>query len=201
MPEPALPSVPTTPVVSPPPDVGTTPPKPVTPPVQGLLLLAQVRGYVEEAIQHLQANAGAAARKILSGTVIPWFYASAREHSDSLPNAEAHTAARWHAEEATRRIEAKKLGEARDILRDNVLAWLVSPGPIEMGLLSVPAARKKQSLPERRRRREKRRQKKQAAKRPKQKRKAQAQQRKRKRNNKTSCDSSRSLASDTELLR
>lgn len=133
-PEPALPSMP------PPPVVGTTPAKPATPPTEGLLRLAQVRGYVEEAIRDLEASADASARKILSDTVIPWFYASAPQHSDSLQNAEAHTAARWHAEEATRRIEAKELGQARDILRDQVLAWLLSPGPIEMGLLSVKSA-------------------------------------------------------------
>ena len=135
-PEPALPTLP------PPPATGTTPAKPVTPPVPGLLLLAQVRGYVEQAIQHLEANEGDPAHDVLSKTVIPWFYASAREHSDNLPNAEAHTAARWHCEEATRRIEAKKFDEARDILRDQVLAWLLSPGPIEMGLLSVKPAPK-----------------------------------------------------------
>lgn len=134
-PEPAAPSVPETPVTE-------KPAKPKGQP-QDLLLLAQVRGYLEQAIQHLEANEGDAAHKLLSDIIIPWFYASAREHSDSLPNAAAHTAARWHAEEAARRIEAGKLAEARDILRDQVLAWLLSPGPIEMGILSTQPAPKR----------------------------------------------------------
>lgn len=108
-------------------------PKPPT----EILPLAKTRWFVEEAIRQLEAKHGDAARKILSETVTPWFYASAPQHSDSLPNAQAHTTARWWCEEATRRVEAGELNEAHDILRDSVLAWLTSPGPRALGILIV----------------------------------------------------------------
>ena len=125
------------------------PAKPPTP-IQGLLLVAQVRELVTQAIQKLEAKDGNAARKILLETVTPWFYATAPEHSSSLPHAQAHTAARWHCEEATRQIEADALNDAANTLRQNVLTWLASPGPGALGILSVeypakPQARKKKA--------------------------------------------------------
>jgi len=126
-PEPAAPSVPTAPAEL---------TKPATP-AQELLLLSQVRELVENAIRALETNDGAAARKILTETVIPWFYATAPKHSASLADAQAHTAARWHCEEATRQIEADALNDAANTLRQNVLSWLASPGPGALGILSV----------------------------------------------------------------
>lgn len=116
-----------------------TPPV-VTPPVTGILPLAKARWFVEETIRQLEAGNGNAAHKLLSDTVIPWFYGSAPQHSDSLPNAQAHTTARWWCEEATRRIEAAKLSEAHDILRDQVLSWLNSSGPSAIGILGIEPA-------------------------------------------------------------
>lgn len=134
-PEPAAPIIPTAPA------------KPPTP-VQELLRVAQVRELVEQAIQKLNANDGNAARKILVETVTPWFYASAPEHSESLADAQAQTAARWHCEETTRQIEANDLNGAANTLRQNVLTWLSSSGPGALGILSVeypakPKTRKK----------------------------------------------------------
>lgn len=131
--------------------IATAPKKPTKP---GLLLVARVRELVEQIIRDLQANHGAAARKVLSETVTPWFYASAPEHSESLPQAQAHTTARWFTEEATRRIEDSKLGEALEIMRDQVLAWLNSAGPSQLGLLGVAdkptSATKKKAAPKKR---------------------------------------------------
>ena len=69
----------------------------------------------------------------------------ALDHAEAGDGAalEARARAQPGAEEATRRIEAKQLSQARDILRDQVLAWLLSPGPIEMGILSVRPTRKR----------------------------------------------------------
>jgi hypothetical protein len=77
------------------------------------------------------------ARALLTEKIIPWFYASAPAHSTDLANAQAHTTARWFAEEATRRIESGKLDEAKQILSDHVIAWLESPGPRALGILSM----------------------------------------------------------------
>ncbi len=121
------------------------PPIVVTPPpTPGLMLLVQVLGLAKEAREKLQNGDGAGARAILADKVVPWFYASAPQHSSDLANAQAHTAARWFAEEAIRQIEAAKLEQARDILDQQVLTWLASPGPRALGILAaVPAARKK----------------------------------------------------------
>lgn len=139
-----LPDQPAQPVETPP--VVVTPPvhpvTPVTPPIAPLKL-AQIRDLVREAIAKLDASDGNGARDILVSTVNPWFYATAPEHSTDLANAQAHTTARWFSEETTRRIEAQKLGEARDLLRDNVLPWLESPGPSAIGILSVETPKKK----------------------------------------------------------
>lgn len=143
---PDLPDVPE--LVPPPPPVGVPPP-PVVPgePVEGILRLAQVREKVKDAIGRLQAKEGPGAREILVQTVNPWFYASAPEHSTDLENAQAHTTARWFSEEATRRIEANKLTEARDILRDNVLPWLESAGPSKIGILGIEEPKRKRAKP------------------------------------------------------
>lgn len=120
--------------------IGTPSAGEITPPKfpsSGILPLDKARWFVEEAIRQLEAKHGDAARKILSETVTPWFYASAPQHSDSLPNAQARTTARWWCEEATRRVEAGELDKAHDILRDSVLAWLTSPGPRALGILIV----------------------------------------------------------------
>ncbi len=113
--------------------------KPVPPPTpaRGVLRLAQARGFAEEAVRKLDAQDGNAAREILVQTIIPWFYATAPKHSTTLADAQAHTNARWHCEEATRQIEAHALGNAADMLRHHVLAWLASPGPQALGILSV----------------------------------------------------------------
>lgn len=125
--------------------VPTKPQPPATPVTAQpeLLKLAQVRALVQEAIDKLDASDGNGARDILVREVNPWFYRSAPQHSTDLANAQAHTTARWFSEEATRRIEAQKLGEARDLLRDNVLTWLDSPGPSAIGILAVEAPKKK----------------------------------------------------------
>lgn len=106
-------------------------------PAPGVLPLAKARWFVEEAIRKLEAQDGGAAREILVQTVIPWFYATSSKHSTSLPNAQAHTAARWHCEEATRQIEAGALNDAANRLQQQVLPWLYSPGPGALGILSV----------------------------------------------------------------
>jgi hypothetical protein len=112
----------------------------VTPPAEGILPLAKARWFVEEAIRKLEAMDGSAAREILLKTVIPWFYATAANHSSTLADAQAQTSARWNCEEATRRIEGNRLSEARDILLTVVLAWLASPGPGALGILGVEEA-------------------------------------------------------------
>ena len=102
-----------------------------------LLRLAQVREYIKDAIAKLKASDGNGARNILVTIVNPWFYATAPQNSTDLENAQAHTTARWWCEETTRRIEANKLGEAREILREHVLAWLNSAGPSAIGILGI----------------------------------------------------------------
>lgn len=140
---PALPDVPEAPapiIVTPPP-----PPPPVQP-VTGILPLAQVRAQVQSAIAKLDASDADGAHSILVNIVNPWFYQSAPQNSTDLANAQAHTTARWWSEEATRRIEANKLTEARDILQNNVLSWLSSAGPSAIGILGLgeaPAPKKK----------------------------------------------------------
>ncbi len=118
------------------PTTGTTPVV-APPPPTDILPLAKARWFVEETMRQLEANNAPAAQSLLTGTVIPWFYATAREHSDNLPNAQAHTAARWWCEEAARRIEQGKPGEVHDILRDQVLTWLNSAGPSSIGILGI----------------------------------------------------------------
>ena len=103
------------------------------------LKLADALALAQQARDKLGNHDGAAARALLKDKIIPWFYASAPDpaHATDLANAQAHTTARWFAEEATRRIEAGKTDEAKQILNDNVIAWLESPGPRALGILSV----------------------------------------------------------------
>lgn len=115
-------------------------PKPAPAPVGGLLPLDKVRWFTEEAIRKLEAVDGKAARELIVNTITPWFYASYPLHSADLAKAQAHTTARWNTEQATRQIEANDLTGARQTLLDNVLAWLASPGPRALGILSVKAA-------------------------------------------------------------
>jgi len=128
--------------------ISTKPAKPAET-APGVLPLAKARWFTEEAVRKLEAQDGSAARAILTQTVIPWFYAAAPKHSASLADAQAHTAARWHCEEATRQIEAGVLNDAANTLRQNVLSWLASPGPGALGILSVeyPAKPKAKAKP------------------------------------------------------
>lgn len=103
--------------------------------------LDQARWWTEEAVRKLEAGAGSVAHSILAQTVVPWFYASAPQHSSDLPNAQAHTAARWYCEEAERRIEASDLQAARSLLVGNVIPWLKSPGPAALGIRGAPRPR------------------------------------------------------------
>ncbi len=114
-----------------------------TPRVSDLLLLIEALGFAKQARDKLQNGDGDGARAILVDTLVPWFYASAPQHSSDLPNAQAHTTARWFSEEAIRRIEAGKNDEARQLIDDQVLPWLQSPGPRALGILSAAPAKKK----------------------------------------------------------
>ncbi len=114
----------------------------VTPPVEtkpasGIAPLAAILALTQQARERLANGDGDGARALLKEKIISWFYASAPEHSTDLANAQAHTTARWFAEEATRRIEAGKLNDAAQILNDHVLTWLESPGPHALGILSL----------------------------------------------------------------
>jgi hypothetical protein len=118
-------------------------PQPVAPqPAPGVALLADILAMAKQARADLENQDSDGARALLTEKIIPWFYASAPAHSTDLANAQAHTTARWFAEEATRRIEAGKLDEAKQILSDHVIAWLESPGPRALGILAMemPAA-------------------------------------------------------------
>lgn len=134
-----------------------TPPLEVAPPIvttpivtptrePALLRLVEVFGLTKQAREKLNNNDGEGARAILQETVVPWFYASAPQHSDDLQNAQAHTQARWYCEEAIRRIEAGENTKARDILDNQVLRWLASPGPSALGILSVQEPAKPQAV-------------------------------------------------------
>lgn len=128
-----------TPVIVEPPPVGVTP---TTPAVPGRpLRLIEAFGLAKQARDQLANGEGALPRNILTNTLIPWFYATAPQNSTDLPNAQAHTTARWFCEEAVRRIEVNKLAEARAIIDEQVMPWLQSPGPLEIGILSVPATK------------------------------------------------------------
>lgn len=102
-----------------------------------LLRVAEILALTRQARDNLGSADGEGARALLRDTIIPWFYQSAPAHSADLANAQAHTAARWFAEEATRRIEQGKLDEARQLLTEQVIAWLESPGPRALSILSV----------------------------------------------------------------
>lgn len=119
------------------------PARPETP--AGILPLAKARWFVEETMRQLEAMNAHAAHNIMSETVTPWFYATARENSTDLANARAHTTARWWCEEALRKIEQENLTAAHDILRDQVLTWLNSQGPGKIGILRVEAPKRKAS--------------------------------------------------------
>jgi len=108
-----------------------------TKPATGIALLADILALTKQAREQLGNGDGASARTALKEKIISWFYASAPEHSTDLANAQAHTAARWFAEEATRVIEAGKLDAAAQILQDHVIPWLESPGPHALGILSM----------------------------------------------------------------
>lgn len=107
-------------------------PRPPEPPK--LLPLDQARWWVEEAVRKIESAAQGLAHAILKDTVIPWFYASAPEHSTDLPNAQAHTAARWYSEQASRLIESNDPQGARALLLEHVIPWLTSPGPKALGI-------------------------------------------------------------------
>lgn len=111
-------------------------------PAPGIKSLADILALAKQASDKLSGGDGTGARALLKDTIVPWFYSSAPAHSTDLENAQAHTTARWFAEEAARRIEAGKLDEARQILNDHVIPWLESPGPRALGILSMemPAA-------------------------------------------------------------
>jgi hypothetical protein len=106
------------------------------------LRLIEAFGLAKQARDKCADGDGSGARAILADTLIPWFYETAAQFSPDLPNAHAHTTARWFCEEAVRNIEAGKLAEARKLLDEQVLPWLESPGPRELGILSVPARKK-----------------------------------------------------------
>lgn len=102
------------------------------------LTLAGARRAVEQAIHQLEAKRGTAAAKLLSERVTPWFYASARKYADTLAGAQAHTTARWYTEQAIHLIKARERNQARDLLHDYVLPWLVSPGPRSVAPVTTP---------------------------------------------------------------
>ncbi len=112
-------------------------------PVPGPLRLIEVFGLVKQARDFLASGEGASAREILMSRIIPWFYGTASQFSADLPNAQAHTTARWFCEEAVRNIEANQSAQAQKLIEQQVLPWLESPGPGELGILSVPPTRKK----------------------------------------------------------
>lgn len=133
-----------TPVIVEPPPAGAVP----TPPTETRMLrLIETFGLAKQARDMLANGDGARARAILTDSLIPWFYASAPQNSSDLPSAHAHTTARWFCEEAVRRIEANKPDEARALIDEQVLPWLQSPGPQELGILSVPTSRSKKKAP------------------------------------------------------
>src|SRR5581483_1759579 len=125
-------NTPTPPLEIPP--VVTPPGMPAEP---GQIRLIEALALAREAREKLDQGDGAGAGAILRQTLIPWFYATAPAHSSDLPNAQAHTAARWYSEEALRRIEANQPLEARDLLDAQVIPWLMSPGPRELGILGM----------------------------------------------------------------
>jgi len=106
-------------------------------PTPGLLRVAEILALARQARDNLGSGDGEGARVLLRDTIVPWFYKSAPEHSAALANAQAHTAARWFAEEATRRIEQGKLDEAKQLLSNQVIAWLESPGPRALGIFGA----------------------------------------------------------------
>lgn len=106
-------------------------------PAPGLARLAEALAWTQQARAKLAANDNAGARALLQEKIIPWFYASAPQHSSDLANAQAHTAARWYAEEATRQIEAGASDAAAKLLDTHVITWLASSGPHALGILSV----------------------------------------------------------------
>mgnify|MGYP000052918984 CR=1 FL=1 len=118
-------------------------PPPTRPAEPALLRLVEVFGLAKQARDKLEQGDGEGARAILKDSVVPWFYATAAQHSPDLPNAHAHTTARWFGEEASRRIEAGKNQEARDLIDSEVLTWLQSPGPRALGILSATAPARK----------------------------------------------------------
>lgn len=114
--------------------------------VPGLLLLVEVFDLGKQARDKLQNSESEVARAILKDSIVPWFYTSAPQHSTDLANAQAHTTARWFSEEAVRRIEAGKNDEARQLIDDQILPWLQSPGPRALGILSITGAKKKKGV-------------------------------------------------------
>lgn len=121
---------------------------PITPRAPGLMRLADVLALARQTREKLEGGAGESARTLLKDTIIPWFYQSAPDpaNSSTLENAQAHTTARWFAEEAARRIEANKLDQAQEILNIQVIPWLESPGPRALGILSIEPAAASPSL-------------------------------------------------------
>ncbi|MCC7163281.1 MAG: hypothetical protein IT331_12375 [Anaerolineae bacterium] len=128
-----------TPVIVEPPPVGAAPPSAPGHPLR----LIEAFGLAKQARDQLATGQGEGAREILTNTLIPWFYATAPQNSTDLANAQAHTTARWFAEEAVRRIETNQFDQARALIDEQVLTWLQSPGPQAIGILSAPAKKKK----------------------------------------------------------
>lgn len=116
---------------------------PVTPRPPETLRLADAVALAKQARDKLQNGDSDGARALLKDSLVPWFYASAPQHSSDLPNAQAHTTARWYCEEAVRRIEKNENDAARELLDAQVLPWLASPGPRDLGILSVSDSKKK----------------------------------------------------------
>lgn len=94
-----------------------------------LLSREAISESVSGAIRQLKLGDGAGAREILTNTINPWFYASYPMYARDLESAEAHTRARWYAEQAARQIDANNLDAARALLSDQVLPWLNPPTP------------------------------------------------------------------------
>ncbi len=106
-------------------------PEPVEPPVapvhpdepQPALAVNDARWWTEEATRQIEAKNPDHAHAILTHTVIPWFYASAPQYAPRPAAAQAQGQARWFTEEAVRKLEAKDLQGARNLLKTNVIPW------------------------------------------------------------------------------
>ncbi len=98
-------------------------PKPEPQKPQPATNVNDARWWTEEATRQLEANNPDRAHAILTGTVIPWFYASAPQYAPRPALAQAQNQARWYAEEAVRRIEKQDLDGAHNLLKTIVIPW------------------------------------------------------------------------------